>query len=123
MAHTFDMASNDTGTARLTDTSTECPLCGGTGWKMVDVVDQFGRNSQKATKCDCQRRIHGERLLEQYVVSLVIVVTLVMYVPQLAFTGRGVPGMFSSSSYIKRGTTLLAQRYGGFDRCAVVPRF
>jgi DNA replication protein DnaC len=65
MAHTSSMASNDMGSARLTDTGAECPLCGGTGWKMVDVVDQLGRNSQKATKCDCQRRIHGERLLEQ----------------------------------------------------------
>src|SRR4051812_954685 len=65
MAHTSSMASNDAGAARLTDTGVECPLCGGTGWKMVDTVDQFGRDSQKATKCDCQRRIHGERLLEQ----------------------------------------------------------
>jgi len=65
MAHTSCMASNDMGAAGLTDTGAECPLCGGTGWKMVDVVDQLGRNSQKATKCDCQRRIHGERLLEQ----------------------------------------------------------
>ncbi len=63
MEHTSCMASNDSGTARLTDNGVECPLCGGTGWKMVDVVDQFGRNSQKATKCDCQHRIHGERLL------------------------------------------------------------
>lgn len=32
---------------------------------MVDMVDQFGRPSQRATKCDCQRRMHGERLLQQ----------------------------------------------------------
>jgi DNA replication protein DnaC len=64
IAHTSCMASNDT-TPRLESNSPECPFCGGSGWKMVEVVDQFGRNSQKATKCECQRRLHGERLLEQ----------------------------------------------------------
>ncbi len=59
------MSSNGIEQANGVDASQPCPLCGGTGWKMVAVKDQFGRDSEKATRCDCQRRLHGARLLEQ----------------------------------------------------------
>jgi len=65
LAHTSHMASNGIPAADTTESSPPCTLCGGTGWKMVDVTDQFGRKLQKATKCDCQKRLHAERLLEQ----------------------------------------------------------
>lgn len=40
-----------------------CPICSGTGWRMVS-VDRNGRNVQEATRCECVRRMQGERLLE-----------------------------------------------------------
>jgi len=65
LAQTFSYMPADQTQPALDPASNACPDCSGTGWKMVDVVDQFGRPSQRATKCDCQRRIHCERLLQQ----------------------------------------------------------
>lgn len=45
-------------------TSSTCPLCGGTGFKMVSTEDRQGRPIQRATKCDCVLRERSERLLE-----------------------------------------------------------
>lgn len=41
-----------------------CAACGGTGWKLVSSVDQFGRAVEKASKCDCQKLLEGDRLLK-----------------------------------------------------------
>jgi DNA replication protein DnaC len=46
------------------DATTACPLCGGTGFKMVDTEDRRGRTIQRAVKCDCQLRERAERLLK-----------------------------------------------------------
>lgn len=46
------------------DVTTACPLCGGTGFKMVEAQDKRGRPVQRATKCDCQLRERAERLLK-----------------------------------------------------------
>lgn len=40
-----------------------CPVCGGSGFKMVDAKDSKGRPIQRATKCECQLRQHSQRLL------------------------------------------------------------
>ena len=48
----------------MTDQSI-CPLCEGTGFKMVAGEDARGRKIQKATRCDCQLRARGERLVAQ----------------------------------------------------------
>ncbi|MDR3763366.1 MAG: ATP-binding protein [Acidobacteriota bacterium] len=40
-----------------------CPICGGTGWHMVQ-VEHRGRMVEQASRCDCIRSHHGERLLE-----------------------------------------------------------
>ena len=41
-----------------------CPLCGGSGFKMVEAKDRNGRPIQRAAKCDCQLRERSERLLK-----------------------------------------------------------
>jgi DNA replication protein DnaC len=41
----------------------ECKLCGGSGWKQITPPPPPGR--EMATKCDCQLRLFGARLLEQ----------------------------------------------------------
>lgn len=46
------------------DETTTCPLCSGTGFKMVDAQDKKGRTIQHAVKCDCQLRERAERLLK-----------------------------------------------------------
>lgn len=46
----------------MTDQST-CPLCEGTGFKMIEAEDAMGRKIQKATRCDCQLMARGERLI------------------------------------------------------------
>jgi DNA replication protein DnaC len=45
------------------ETTSTCPLCGGTGLKMVEAQDKAGRPIQRATKCDCVLRERAERLL------------------------------------------------------------
>jgi DNA replication protein DnaC len=41
----------------------QCPLCGGSGWKLIPDEAHPGRT--KATRCDCQQRLLNERLLRQ----------------------------------------------------------
>ncbi len=41
-----------------------CPVCGGSGLKMVEAKDSHGRAIQKATKCDCALRARGKRLTD-----------------------------------------------------------
>jgi DNA replication protein DnaC len=43
--------------------SPECTLCGGSGWKTIADPARPGRSV--ATRCDCQIRLFGARLLEQ----------------------------------------------------------
>ncbi len=40
-----------------------CPICSGTGWRMVR-VEYRGRMVEQASRCECIRSHHGERLLE-----------------------------------------------------------
>jgi len=40
-----------------------CPLCSGTGWRMVP-VERKGRRVEEATRCECARRLAGGRLLD-----------------------------------------------------------
>ncbi len=40
-----------------------CPVCGGSGFRMVEAKDSKGRPIQRATKCECQVRQRSERLL------------------------------------------------------------
>jgi DNA replication protein DnaC len=46
----------------MTEQSSSCPLCEGSGFKMIDAEDAKGRPIKKATRCDCQLRARGERL-------------------------------------------------------------
>jgi DNA replication protein DnaC len=46
-----------------TEPAAACPLCSGSGWKMIPDGAMPGR--EKATRCDCQQRLLGERLLQQ----------------------------------------------------------
>jgi len=41
----------------------QCPLCGGSGWKLIPDEARPGRVA--ATRCDCQQRLLSERLLRQ----------------------------------------------------------
>ncbi len=59
------MASNGIEQAASAETSTRCPQCGGSGWKTVAATDAQGRSIEKAAKCDCQIRLHAERLIER----------------------------------------------------------
>ena len=43
----------------------KCPICGGTGWKMIPAEDKFGRTTQQATRCECRLKLYGNVLLEQ----------------------------------------------------------
>jgi DNA replication protein DnaC len=43
--------------------STTCPVCGGTGFQIVEAQDAKGRKIQKATKCNCQQMERSGRLL------------------------------------------------------------
>jgi len=43
---------------------TECPVCGGSGWKIVP-EEREGRKREKAVRCDCFKRAQGVRLLAQ----------------------------------------------------------
>ncbi len=49
----------------MTEEKVVCPLCEGSGFKMVAAEDSRGRKIQKATRCDCQLRARGERLIAQ----------------------------------------------------------
>lgn len=49
---------------RTNDSASECSLCNDSGWKVVSMVDKFGRNGTKAVRCECQLRQQGQRLLE-----------------------------------------------------------
>ena len=40
-----------------------CPLCSGTGWRLV-AVEHNGRTVEQAARCECIRQRQGERLLE-----------------------------------------------------------
>jgi DNA replication protein DnaC len=40
-----------------------CPLCSGTGWRLVS-TERNGRPVQQATRCECRLRLMGGRLLE-----------------------------------------------------------
>ena len=46
----------------MTEQSSTCPLCEGSGFKMIDAEDAKGRPIKKATRCDCQLRERGNRL-------------------------------------------------------------
>lgn len=41
-----------------------CTVCGGSGFKMVEVKDSKGRSILRATKCECQMRQHSRRLVD-----------------------------------------------------------
>src|SRR5215469_15839429 len=41
------------------NTSAVCPICGGTGWKEVQV------NPRRVARCDCQSGLRTDRLLAQ----------------------------------------------------------
>jgi len=43
--------------------STTCPVCGGTGFQIVEAQDAKGRKIQKASKCNCQQEERSGRLL------------------------------------------------------------
>jgi DNA replication protein DnaC len=43
----------------------KCPVCGGTGWKMVPAEDKLGRTVNQATRCECRLREYGNLLMEQ----------------------------------------------------------
>jgi DNA replication protein DnaC len=40
-----------------------CPLCSGTGWRLLR-VERKGRSVEEATRCECIRKLQGERLLD-----------------------------------------------------------
>src|SRR3954453_12550229 len=46
----------------MTEQSSRCPLCEGSGFKMFDGEDAKGGSIKKATRCNCQLRARGERL-------------------------------------------------------------
>ena len=48
--------------AKPTETA-PCPLCSGTGWRLLR-VERRGRTVEEATRCECVRRLQGGRLLE-----------------------------------------------------------
>jgi DNA replication protein DnaC len=45
--------------------STTCPVCGGTGFQIVDAQDAKGRKIQKASKCNCSIRSAVDLLIEK----------------------------------------------------------
>jgi DNA replication protein DnaC len=57
------MSSPETTRQAEPSTPATCPLCGGSGWRMV-VVEHRGRQVEQATRCECIRRQQGSRLLE-----------------------------------------------------------
>ena len=50
-------------TAKSTKAAARCPICSGTGWRMVP-VEHNGRQMEQATRCECVRQQQGGRLLE-----------------------------------------------------------
>jgi DNA replication protein DnaC len=50
-------------TANPTEAAASCPICSGTGWRMV-AVEHNGRSVERAARCECIRQLLGERLLE-----------------------------------------------------------
>lgn len=62
IAHSLIMR-DDAQRITVEPTSTTCPLCGGSGFKMVAAEDKSGRPIQRATKCDCVLRERADRLL------------------------------------------------------------
>jgi len=50
-------------TAKPTEAAAPCPICSGTGWRMV-AVEHNGRSVERAARCECIRQLLGERLLE-----------------------------------------------------------
>ena len=42
-----------------------CPICGGSGFQMVEAIDSAGRKISRAKSCECRLRARGSRLLEQ----------------------------------------------------------
>ncbi len=63
LAHDFSMHEETQGTA-VDSASTTCPICGGSGFKMVAAKDSKGHAIQRAAKCDCQLRQRSERLVK-----------------------------------------------------------
>jgi DNA replication protein DnaC len=57
------MSSPETTRQAEPSTPATCPLCGGSGWRMV-MVEHRGRQVEQATRCECIRRQQGSRLLE-----------------------------------------------------------
>jgi DNA replication protein DnaC len=49
--------------SEIQDQSAVCAICSGTGWRMVQ-VERKGRRVEEATRCECVRKVQGERLLE-----------------------------------------------------------
>jgi DNA replication protein DnaC len=47
----------------MPSTDQACPLCGGSGWRMV-AAERNGRRVEQATRCDCFLQRQGGRLLE-----------------------------------------------------------
>ncbi len=41
-----------------------CPVCGGSGFRMIEAKDSKGRSIERATKCECQLRQNSQRLLK-----------------------------------------------------------
>ncbi len=52
------------GATTVDSVGTNCPLCGGSGFRMVEAKDSKGRPIQRATKCECRARQRTERLLK-----------------------------------------------------------
>jgi DNA replication protein DnaC len=48
---------------KVAENDTRCPICSGTGWRLVP-VEHNGRTVEQAARCECVRRLQGERLLE-----------------------------------------------------------